>query len=509
MVEATLASTLSNRAAATALLLILLLFPLYAATPIADGDYWWHLLHGREIATLGELPPAGIALHSQRQIPLTASEESAAEQMRGHYWLAQLALYQLHRLTGEAGIVVLRSLLYTTIIAVAAWLMWRRGERWRVVAFALLLGGVLLHYPNERPALLAFLLFALLLLLLEGGRLAETAAKGVYHHLLAGLLLLVWANTHPSVLLGVAVSGCFLIDALVRARSDRSRLPPAVALAAMLPLPLLNPNGIDLLLYAFSVVGADHSTNHEFITPLRAAIEFDQGYPHFWIALLFAATALAFGGRRLPLAHWLLVPSIALLALSGLRHMLFLPALLPLISLWPPRWLTPPLVIAASIPLLLAPSLPDPSPHADKQFPQQLARHISANAGTNDRLFNYYDWGGYLAWHTGMEVFIDGRNQSRQISDLYDRILWQDDHYHWLDRLAINRIAMPGISEFSGQPFPLLQRLIKDRMWRLEFADQAALGLVRVAQPVDDSHAWQKWRAYNQHAEGRRQLAEE
>jgi len=83
------------------------------------------------------------------------------------YWLGQLALYGTWKLAGTGGIVLLRALTYTAILAFLCVWMRRLCRGIFPLVLVALTGFMLREIPNERPQLFSFLFMPLTLYLLE------------------------------------------------------------------------------------------------------------------------------------------------------------------------------------------------------------------------------------------------------------------------------------------------------------------------------------------------------
>jgi hypothetical protein len=224
-------------------------------------------------------------------------------------WLAQLAFTSVMRVTGFAGLVIVRALLGGLALFIALW-MGRRGAlvvdakspglHTLLIAFAALV--LLVPHANIRAQSFAEVLFALTLALLfwaelSWGRVLTVAA-----------LLALWANVHGSVLLGC---GLVALHGLL----SRAPMRPRLALiAAAIVAPCITPYGLEALSYyrAMRTVGASAPmTEWAPLTPAEA--------PLVW-ALALVALVLAARTGRIAIERALPLALTALLALTGARH---------------------------------------------------------------------------------------------------------------------------------------------------------------------------------------------
>lgn len=172
---------------------------------LSDPDLWWHLKTGMIIA-------------SERAIP---SGDPFSFTRAGHPWVVQewgseLILNAVNSLFGLRGIVVWRGLMLVIIYALVARLILRETGQtlggWALVALAAFAGST---SWTERPNLLSFLLFVIVLgLARAGGRAAWLIVP----------LSALWANLHGMVLLGL---GLVVLLALAEAVKVLVRFPSA------------------------------------------------------------------------------------------------------------------------------------------------------------------------------------------------------------------------------------------------------------------------------------------
>jgi len=162
-----------------------------------------------------------------------------------------------------------------------------------------------------RAQLLSFVPFALLLLLLR----AESRRPSRRVWWLAPLVG-VWGNLHGTVLLGVAVGGCYLLVGRLR----RDPWTAAGVLAAMLAALLLNPAGPRTPAYYFGVFTNETARQHILLwAPLRLSAPFD---------LLLVGTTLLLLGlaacSRRPVWEYVAVAGLVVSAASAARNGIWL-----------------------------------------------------------------------------------------------------------------------------------------------------------------------------------------
>jgi hypothetical protein len=200
-------------------------------------DFWAHAAVGRWICQNGRLPDHGLFLW-------TASEPWVA-----HSWLTQVVFYGMTRLGSET--VSPYVVLVLTVVLVAlpfalAWLLWARHSRpssWLLLPFALGMEACYLRLQT-RPEMFTAVFLSLLLVFLVGWSGPGPLRRRDLLKALGILALVVlWANFHGAVVLGLLLLGLTAVCDLVQDRaSPRSRVLALVALLAPLAV-CVNPYG--------------------------------------------------------------------------------------------------------------------------------------------------------------------------------------------------------------------------------------------------------------------------
>lgn len=468
-------------------LLVLLFFALSLclfSRPIEDGDFFWHVRTGEWIFEHKSLPSHDPFSYTVEAANPYRPDSGRVPFILKQYWLGQLALYGIWTLAGSAGIVALRVLLYTGILAFVY--LWMRRRRAGALPFfcALLMAQLLTEYPNERPQLFSFLFMPLVLFLLERLR-AATATPLLGGAALASLML-VWANTHGAYLVGMGLIAIYLAAHLLLILAGRERLNGPLAGFGLLAClaTLANPNGWGAFTEFIQTLPIYAQGVGENLTPFRAALADGEYFPAYWAFLLLTLTTLALKFREISLVHLAVLGALVLLSLSGLRHMIYLLLAAPLlVSCWPEipweRWargaaLGLLVVWAASADFRQVFQL-----RTAAGFPEKAVEFVG-QAKPAGRLFNFYDWGGYLTWHLrDYPVFTDGRGLVEEIVGLHDTALWQAGGQGVLDPWQVNTVLVPGVSQYTGRVYPLVLNLTRDAQWHLVYRDEVALVFVR------------------------------
>lgn len=390
-----------------------------AGKRLADPDLPFHLALGRVIAETRAIP---------RTDPLSFT----------HYpvqyieFVSDAALWAVFRAGGELGLQLLGALAFVAVVLLL--LVRCRGSgpmAFAVVAVAVAAIG---DWILVRPATFSFVLFGVLLLLCDthARAPASRAGRGSLYALVP--LFALWVNVHGFSVLGLGVLGIYATHRVL-CRLTRGRVPGLLptedaadwdraALVALLSFLVagLNVAGFRLLTAPLRLA-PDLGRIGEWQPPsLGFLLERELGVVAF-VLVLGLALALGkneTGGRSLRLRELLLV---VLAAYVGSRALRMVPVAVILVAplaarrLSPLTAVTPLLQVASAVLLVLAaPVVYVQNPTSfgvgfePAHFPEGAVRFVQA-AKPSGRMWNYLDFGGYLALRLYPEhlVFIDGR----------------------------------------------------------------------------------------------------
>lgn len=468
-------------------LALVVLFALTYLRPVQEGDYFWHVATGRWIVEHKALPSAEPFKYTYANLdPASHEGYHSALYLKG-YWLGDVALWALDAAAGTTGMILLRVAAYAALLAWAAKRFRRAGAGALGLAAAVALAVLLGEYPNERPQLFTFLFFALLLELLEDFETLEGRAllrRGGW----LCLVMALWGNLHGAYPLGIALLALYGAGRLLDRFLGRGTLGlrEGLLLFAAALSSALNPGGWGIFLDFLGHFGASgEGASHEFVSTIAAWRDFGEVYYSYWLSLALALAVLASAFRRLASWRILILLGVAVLSLTSLRQMVFVPLALPLLApgmtdLFRGNRLAP--VIGL---LLLCVGLYGVDKRdmlrlgVDRHMPVEAARFL-AEQPVADNLFNFVDWGGYLAYRLpGRKVFLDGRNTVERIGRDHDGALYGPDWRGIFDAWGVNAAILPGVSQHSGRVFPLVNALTQAPDWTLVHSDDSALIFVR------------------------------
>jgi hypothetical protein len=501
-----------RRVTNTVVLRVLLFTAIFsmAAVPPLDPDLWWHLANGRLMLATSSIPHVDVYSFSAAGHPWVM-----------HEWLADLAMYLLFQAGGLPWLVAVFAGVVTAS-AICLYLLLRRTGLPSSAAVVLTLVGALAGSTawGARPQLLNVLFCGLLLLGLIEYR------AGRLHAWMLPPFIWLWANLHSAFLVGVIISALFVAGEAVDAwRSPEGAMPRrrltalAWAIGAGCLLSVINPFGIQTILFSLGTLTSPLIQNNiqEWASPDFHSL------PGLLVeGMIFLLLAgLATGRVKARSSEWLLAFALLYLALASQRHVpLFALAAAPLMgrcaqallslasSLLPPaeqraasqaalRWkpfrpmgssltlgaINLALLIVVGVGMIAYRAVPSLRPAAEATairgvLPVQAADALE-RIGRPARVFNYYDYGGYLIWRLypeGGRVFIDGRVEvyGPQVFSRYLRVSylasgWQDV----ITQAHPDAIVLPSAHPLSGI-------LEQDSAWSVLSRDDVATVFIRV-----------------------------
>jgi len=457
-----------------------------AARNVTDPDVWWHLKTGQYIA-------------EHKSVPHTDpfSYTRVGEPWLAHEWLSELLMYNLLRTTGWGGLIVI----FAAVLTAAFWLLYLRCGPASYVAGVATLCGAWATAPvwGIRPQVLSLLLTSLWLLILER---SEHNPKLLWWTL---PLTLLWVNLHAGFALGLALSALFLAGewierALGHSRQSASypRMMALIFLVDILIVPL-NPNGLQMFSYPIETLRSAATQNYiaEWASPNFHRAE----YWPFLVVVLSMFAVLSCSHLKLRARDLLLLLVSLYAALSSIRLMpLFVLVAVPLVSTrlgnWPRSSSAPQrpkatvgTLLNAVIALAMALFGGVHIAQVIQRQPLAETEHFPANAVAflqlhqpPGRIFNHYDWGGYLIWklYPSTLVFIDGRADLYgqqlfdQFADTYQfKGAWQQPLQHW----SIDTVLVPSRS-------PLATGLRSSPGWTVRYEDSQAVILTALPTAI-------------------------
>jgi tetratricopeptide (TPR) repeat protein len=458
--------------------------------PISSEDTWWHLKQGELYVSSRSLPA---------QDPFAFTTEG--RQWIHYSWAADILFYLVYRAVGLDGLVLLRLCLFLLIALVLYRILRGCGLHPFASVLLVFVASLALRFRLLiRPEILAFLLLLATLAIL-----LHLQAAPPYAAFLLLAVQVAWINVHGSALFGLALPGLVLVANVLpdawfsagwgRLVLDRRRLWHLSAAVVCLPFAsLLNPHGPSMLLFPFR---QNRMMRLEWFTEWMPVWRLPEIDPTWWevvialgvvmLAFLVVGALLLVHERRVDPVGWgivLLMGTYAVLRSRAIPY--FALAVLPLLAqaivrladrLQPkgsggwPRWLEWAGALACG--LVLSASILDQGVLSTRfqhgfglrtnYFPGGAAAFLKAQR-LNGRIFNTYEFGGYLIWRRwpANQVLIDGRYdgilfdqgllesyiQAHQSPEILDRIT----HAYGVEILVPS--ARPGrqMASLAGHP---------------------------------------------------------
>ncbi|HET9178224.1 MAG TPA: hypothetical protein VFQ24_07685 [Terriglobia bacterium] len=392
-----------------------------------DPDTWWHLKYGDTILQTGYWPTVDTWSFTVHGMPRVAYE-----------WGGEVLTALAYRLGGLRGMDVLLIALTSAIVLLMYYFAWLRCRNCYAAFFAtfILLPVAVLCF-TLRPQLLGYIFLLVTLIALERFRLGEQK------HLWAlPLVFLLWVNTHGSFTLGFMILGLYWLSGLtefssgglyaVRWQPEQRLHLELVGLLSVAVLPL-TPYGTRLAAVPFDVATS---------LPLNFThiIEWQPINTELWQAKLLLVLVFGFFVAQVAfrLRYRLDEISLFLIVLYAtfvhfrfaiLFAIVFAPLAASIFVAKAPTYdpsndkyalnaaLTF-LAIAAIVWLL--PSQTALRKNVSRDYPVQAVRYIQEHP-VPGRMFNSYDFGGYLVWALAPEhkAFIDGRGDVYEYAGVF------------------------------------------------------------------------------------------
>lgn len=480
------------------LIFVLLLVGAASLFRVSDLDFWWHLKTGQIILEQKSFQHTEI-------YSFTANGREYVD----HEWLFQVLSYLAFAAGGTAGVIFMKAAILALIYLLAAQHLLQKDASAGMIAGILMVsvcGGV--QRFIERPEVFSTLYLVLIFLLLDG-----YARKG--RSILLALVIpviLIWANTHAAVILGLLVQAVFVGGLILERILSRFGYKPyyrathreILMLAGMLVVSFLvtgiNPDGFRMLKVPFELTGIIDSgllNNEEWQRTLPGKL------PLFYLCLLFTLCLHLLSYRRISLVHGILTLFFGYIAIKYVRNtgmfamfmpFLVAPIMAPLSAKPAATWAgTGALLVLTA--LVLTTYFPfERGLGIDSKFPEKIARFAQAR-NLQGQMLNSYGFGGYLIWrlYPQRKVFIDGRNEvylplmKKIVEARADSRLWKQllDEYqieyallNYVDDLEKVTMLDPNhqakivYMPFTSTHFPRIR-------WMLVYFDDTGMVLIR------------------------------
>lgn len=409
---------------------VLVLICIMAARTPLDSDLWWHLRAG-EMSWTAKQP---------LRIDMTSYTRDGAGWIN-HSWLTQVILYLAYAVAGYLGL----TLVVVVVVGLSMWFVWLCMEGRAILrAFLLIFGGVVASVVwSARPQIFSLVLMGCCGWILYRYKWRQKNALWALP-----LVFILWSNLHAGYPLGLMLIGLMVVGEILNHFVGNNEFP-LLSYRAIIRLVvwglvstvalLVNPNFVETWFIPFKTVGVEALGGlvSEWQSP-----DFHQAFQQPFLLLLFGVFIVLALSRRVDVTDLLSVSWFAALALVARRNFApFALVAVPVLSryLWRliQNWHQPSwqfdraaksyryvnlafvaLLCFAAIVKLYAVSYPPLVEAYQRQLYPVGAVEWLAKEHPVGRLFNEYNWGGYLSWVLrDYPIFIDGR------TDLYGDVI--------------------------------------------------------------------------------------
>ncbi len=400
---------------------------LFAAKPIADPDFWWHLDSGRRMWEQGWLIDTSAFQGSNR---------ARADLILHGYWLWEIVAFGLYKTLGYWGIFLLKALTVSAIAWAVLWRMFKLEVKPGVMMLVCTLGFVIFEqcYYLERPQIFSFLFAAVLL-----GFFDQVRQKEKLDPLLIPLMIL-WGNIHGGVVVGDLLLMLFGAGMAWEWRKRKRDLCTLLFwVAGGIAGSLLQPNTYHLfsIFFDFSSDRSIYSMISEYDSTFALFSRKEYGVAGLWLLIsVHAAALLSSKNKWLP--DILIFGFLAVFSLKYFRNIgFFAVSMLPASAYYINKVLVDEnilrtLKIFSTIAIVFL-SIIDVKQHRlkmiDDGFPRKMSDFLLANK-IQGNMLNDYTWGGYLLWrlHPTYQPLVDGRILDIDTFKKYMRFLLSSSH---------------------------------------------------------------------------------
>lgn len=469
---------------------------------ISDSDFFWHIATGRWIIDNKTLPEADPFSFTSPEIRTTREKFILTS-----YWLSQVVYYLLYSLLGYPGIMLLRVLIALSIMYFLFKRLSRKGVE-PIIQLPLIILTVLIfimNYKWERPQAFSFAFFGILLYLLD-----ESKDRKKYVFYIIPLLMLLWANMHGGFIIGQGVLFIYIISEVANRFISGVKINKGLILTSIIGILIafINPN----IYGAIRETLTTESSITENISEFMSTVEFFKftgalQIPLYWLILITGSIAILYRIRKgTDVKDVLLFCIFGYFSFVHVRYIAFFVIFaIPLIGDFfsSIRWKKVVLASLVSVSIItcvvveirynILMNIKNINAFAEGNFvspfyPEQSVNFITENI-KKKRIYNFYDWGGYLIWRLYPEkaVFIDGRQLHENaflLSQAIDNAVIEPyiaGIPYWkaiLKSYNIDCVIIPAFRKF-GDVIPLFKELLFDDEWAPVFYQENSVVFVK------------------------------
>ena len=466
------------------LLLAILTFTTLYSIPAADN--WWNLATGRYISENFKIPSEDVFSYTAEGKPWIVTQ-----------WLFQVFLYLLYSISGIKGIYLLRTGLLLLTLSFIYYNCIERKINPLISAIVLIVSAFLAqpyYYFDIRAYLISYLFIAVYFFFLERRRVKNKA----FSIFLFPLINSLWVNCHSAFFLGFFLIFAYFVDEYFFIEGGKKSSLFLIKTGVLTFLSsLLNPYTYKILIYPFRLgfgSGFWQQFLNEWNPPDLFGINLSFSIFFSIIILILVITI-----KKISLRDLLILIAFSYLSFKAVRHItLFCIVIVPVLA----KHLE--LLIAERKKTDIAERIKKFTEHHNyfkliilliclslflrtffviftvdlsmkkEMFPFYSVQFIKENK-LSGRLYNPYEWGGYLIWTLFPEkqVFCDGRAET-----VYSEDICKDSYFtsrgedlSSLEKYDINFVICNKINEELGMALPAELQKLPDK-WILIYTDE-------------------------------------
>jgi len=200
-------------------------------------DLGRHILLGKIITEQWKVPDTNLLSYTYPDFPFV-----------NHHWLSEVFFYIIHSIFGLNGLIIWKMLIMCLTLSFAIFHI-KSEKNIAIIWFAGICAAIILGYRSHiRPELFTYFFISLYLFLFE-----KIKQNKIWPRWLILLLSCLWSNLHIYFIFGIGMSGAFSIEQCIKNKNFKTILYETKWLLLIIFFSLVNPNGINALLYPFNI----------------------------------------------------------------------------------------------------------------------------------------------------------------------------------------------------------------------------------------------------------------
>lgn len=451
-----------------------------------DGDLPRHLLMGKYVIETGTPPTQEIFSYPYEGKPYVS-----------HEWLAGVLYYLSYLLFGFNGVVILAGILIaTTFTIIYSQAVAEHGEHFLNFMLVILGAAVTSIHWIPRPHLFTMLFLAIWLIWID------RLNRGVQQKLWAfPILMLLWGNIHAEFVAGFLVLLAFIVGWIWQYLFARQRVNMQVGRNLLLVsgasflASLINPAGLRTWGIVLGYVNNSYLMSR--ITETRPPDFTSAEYLPLLILIILAFLLMIFRRSKFTLAHIFLMLGFGMMSLFSARNAHLFGVVAPFVLLHGLGGIANlqafknielmitrvesqmsgkmlPIVIAVIISTVVVARVGNFNQIEPTIFPVDAVSWLKNNPQSG-RMFNAFDWGGYILLHLWPQqnVFIESQTDVRgELTREYEAVVTLSSNWQEIFRkYDISWVIIP--------PQWGLARELTARGWKTVYQDPTTIILVR------------------------------